>query len=73
MHTFTRPSTATVSVEKEPVDGTCTQCGASDLRRYPVLSEGGWFIAVKCQVCLESQRREPWGLSGSITSLSQQV
>jgi len=46
--------------DKEPVDGTCPQCGAHDLARYPVLAGGGWFLVVKCQSCLHSTSREPW-------------
>ena len=40
-----------------------TQCG---LRRYPVLSEGGWFMVVKCPACLASLSREPWNRLGWI-------
>ncbi|PXY18202.1 hypothetical protein [Prauserella flavalba] len=39
---------------------------AADFRRYPVLSEGGWFIAVKHQRTLESVAREPGPLLGPI-------
>jgi vanillate/4-hydroxybenzoate decarboxylase subunit D len=73
MHTFPRPTELHLSVEREPVDGTCPECGAEDLKRYPVLSEGGWWTAVKCQSCLASISREPWNLLGSITLLSDQV
>lgn len=45
-------------VEREPVAGICPECGAADLRRYPVVSEGGWFVVVKCQSCLASVSRE---------------
>ncbi len=73
MHTFPRPSELRVSVEREPVDGTCDACGVSALEAYPVLSEGGWFKVVKCQECLESKSREPWNLMGPITVLADQV
>lgn len=45
---------------KEPVDGGCLECGAAELRRYPVLASDGWFEAVKCQRCLASVSRVPW-------------
>jgi hypothetical protein len=47
-------------VPREPAPGDCGECGASALARYPVLSEGGWFMVVKCQVCLASAERTPW-------------
>lgn len=43
----------------------------SDLRRYPVLSEGGWFIVIKNQQTLETVSRQPWRLLGPITLLSE--
>jgi hypothetical protein len=43
---------------------------AADFRRYPVLSEGGWFVVVKHQPTLRSVSREPWGLLGPITLTS---
>lgn len=48
-----------VVVERTPVEGSCSACGAAALMRYPVLSEGGWFDVVKCQQCLHSESREP--------------
>jgi vanillate/4-hydroxybenzoate decarboxylase subunit D len=47
-------------VERQPVSGTCDECGAQNLMKYPVLALGGWFMAVKCQACLASVSREPW-------------
>ena len=41
-----------------------------DLRKYPVLSEGGWFIVIKNQKTLESLSRRPWRLLGPIALLS---
>ena len=70
MPPFLRPQEATISLRKEPVDGACPQCGAAQLRRYPVNSEGGWFEVVKCQNCLHSLRRERWHLFGSLQLLS---
>lgn len=35
-----------------------------DFRRYPVLSEGGWFMVVKHLPTLRTVSREPWELFG---------
>ena len=69
MSHYPRPSELTLSVEKESVSGTCPACGGSDLKSYPVNSEGGWFLVVKCQLCLHSVSREPWRLLGPIVLL----
>jgi hypothetical protein len=58
-------------VEREPVEGACEACGAEELKRYPVLSENGWFLVTKCQRCLTSAQREPWLLHGPIALASQ--
>lgn len=63
---FARPTELHPVQEKEPVAGSCDACGVEALRRYPVLSEGGWFMAVKCQDCLHSQSRERWNRLGHI-------
>jgi len=49
--------------------------GAEEFRRYPVLSEGGWYIVVKHQPTLTSVSRTPWRLLGPIelTSLGLDV
>jgi vanillate/4-hydroxybenzoate decarboxylase subunit D len=73
MPPFPRPQEATVSLVKEPVDGSCPECGAAQLRRYPVNSEGGWFQVVKCQNCLHSVSRERWHLLGSLQLLSDTI
>jgi hypothetical protein len=39
---------------------------AGDFLRYPVLSEGGWFMVVKHQPTLRSVSREPWDIFGPI-------
>lgn len=39
---------------------------AADFKRYPVLSEGGWFTVVKHQRTLQCVSREPWRLLGPI-------
>jgi hypothetical protein len=57
-------------LEREPVDGTCSSCAAQELRRYPVHSEGGWFIVVKCQRCLHSLERRRWDRHGPLQLLS---
>ncbi|WP_051898880.1 hypothetical protein [Sciscionella sediminilitoris] len=44
---------------------------AADFRRYPVLSEGGWFMVVKHQKTLVSVSREPWRLLGPIELTSE--
>jgi ribosomal protein S27E len=59
----------TLTVEREPVEGSCPSCGQSALLRYPVLSDGGWFLAVKCQHCLHSVSREPWNRLGTVVRL----
>lgn len=41
-----------------------------DFKRYPVLSEGGWFTVVKHQPSLRSVSREPWHLLGPVDLLS---
>ena len=56
-------------VTREPVEGTCPECGHAELRRYPVLSDGGWLLAVKCQYCLHSISRERWNRLGYVIRL----
>jgi hypothetical protein len=70
---YPRPTEPTLHVEREPVSGTCPECGAEELRAYPVLSENGWWNAVKCQRCLFSVSREPGGLLGSMTLLTDDI
>jgi hypothetical protein len=48
------------------VEGTCPECGAEELRRYPVLAAEGWFEVVKCQRCLHSVSRERWHRLGFV-------
>jgi hypothetical protein len=67
-----RSQEADVSIEEElapikvRVEGTCPECGAEDLRQYPVLTAEGWFEVVKCQVCLASVSRERWHRLGFV-------
>ena len=63
---FARPTDPAPRQMREAVDGACPACGAAALMRYPVLSEGGWFMVVKCQDCLHSASREPWALLGHV-------
>jgi hypothetical protein len=73
MPPFQRPVTPTVSVEREPASGTCPECGADELARYPVISERGWEIATKCQNCLASVHREPWNRLGPVVLLTDDL
>lgn len=70
---FPRPDDPTPVQAREPVDGACEECGAEALMRYPVLSEGGWFIAVKCQQCLHSRAREKWTRLGHVTLMTDSI
>ncbi len=70
MHHFPRPTESTLSVEREPVEGVCPECGTRDLARYPVVDEHGWADVTKCQRCLCSVSRERGPRLGSITLLS---
>lgn len=69
MHQFSRPNTPTVAATREAVEGFCPSCGATELRSYRVLSEGGWWNVVKCQQCLTSVSREPGPLLGGFTPI----
>ena len=69
MWSFPRPTTETLTVEREPVEGRCPQCGAEHLAKYPVMTEGGWWDVVKCQECLVSISRTRGPMLGSYTPL----
>jgi hypothetical protein len=60
---------ASIESVREPVVGVCSQCGATELARYEVLSEGGWHRVLKCQSCLASLEREPWSPLGHVDRL----
>lgn len=42
-----------------------------EFRRYPVLSEGGWYIVVKHQPSLMSVSRELWKPLGPVSLTSE--
>lgn len=42
----------------------------ADLREYPVLSEGGWFIVIRNQRTQQEIARRPWRLLGPVELLS---
>lgn len=44
----------------------CPGSTAADFKRYPVLSEGGWFMVVKHQRTLACVSRKPWRLLGPV-------
>ncbi len=73
MHTFPRPRSERLHVERPEVQASCPECGSSDVRRYRVLSEGGWWTAVKCQDCLASLERTPAPPLGSFVPLGTTV
>lgn len=73
MHTFPRPQSERLYVEREPVDSTCPECGSTDVRSYRVLSEGGWWYVAKCQGCLHSLERMPAPPLGSFVPLGTTV
>ena len=70
MSTYPRSDQPRLSVTKEDVQGVCPCCGSQNLKRYPVLSEGGWWMITKCQNCLFSVQRERWSRLGSIALLT---
>jgi ribosomal protein L37AE/L43A len=70
MSTYPRSDQQQIFVVRENVQGECPACGSRDLKRYPVLSEGGWWMTTKCQQCLFSVQRERWSRLGSITLLT---
>lgn len=63
---FTRPKELFPVQARESVSGQCSACNAEALARYPVISEGGWYMVVKCGKCLHSESRERWNRLGHI-------
>lgn len=43
---------------------------AADFKKYPVLSEGGWYMVIKHQPTLTSVSRVKWNLLGPIKLVS---
>jgi hypothetical protein len=70
MRPVVRPEAPTLSVDRRTVDGTCAECGASQLAEYPAISEGGWWTVVKCQSCLHSASRVRAPLFGSLETMT---
>ena len=70
---FTRPEDPTPVQLREDVTGKCDECGAEALKKYPVLSEGGWYIVVKCQECLHSRSREKWTRLGHVSLITDSL
>jgi transposase-like protein len=64
---FQRPKELFVSQKKECVSGDCPACAKSNIKKYPVLSDQGWFLVIKCQNCLFSLSREKWNRLGYIS------
>ena len=70
MSTYPRSDQPRLFVTKEDVQGECPSCGSQNLKRYPVLTEGGWWMTTKCQQCLFPVQRERWSRLGSIALLT---
>ena len=70
---FQRPSDPEPAQSREVVSGKCDMCDAEQLMRYPVLSEGGWYMVVKCQACLHSQSREKWTRLGYVSLITDSL
>lgn len=58
MKNYQRPKDKFLFVEKIPVHRTCPNCQSANIKRYPVLSESGWWEVTKCQDCLHSLERK---------------
>jgi hypothetical protein len=56
-----------LSVPRDDAEGSCPDCGAVEIKSYPVLSEGGWFLVEKCQACLASVSRTSWQRLGYVS------
>lgn len=55
---YPRPSEDRVYAVRAPVDESCSACGGSDVRRYPIANHQGPRITVTCQDCLHVVRVE---------------
>jgi hypothetical protein len=70
---YPRPSSLTVEQAREPVAAVCSHCQSTDIRRYPVTSEGGWFLTTRCQECLAEVDRERWTMFGPLEFFADRV
>jgi hypothetical protein len=73
LHSFPRPDTPELSVERRPVEGECPECEARELAEYRVLGEGGWWDVRKCQRCLASAERKRAPRLGSLVPLGLEI
>jgi hypothetical protein len=48
---YPRPTEQYLYVDREVVEGSCPECGAPELRRYPAFTQRGPKIVTKCQAC----------------------
>lgn len=67
--TVTLADLAALSIDLADLPGVTLE----RLRRYPVLSEGGWFIVIKDQQTLQTISRRPWRLLGPIKLLTEHL
>ena len=70
---FPRPQDPAPVQAREVVSGACPECSAEALARYPVLSEGGWYMVVKCGQCLHSVSREKWHRLGHVRLMTDDI
>jgi len=70
LHEHPRPSDKTLATVRTPVqEAQCSECLSNDISKYRVLSEGGWWLVEKCQVCLASISRVAAPLFGAYKPL----
>jgi hypothetical protein len=73
VHSFPRPEQRYLDAVRQPVPGTCPECGAAEMEEYRVLSEGGWWDVRKCRACLACAQREAAPPYGSYTPLGLEI
>jgi hypothetical protein len=72
MRSYPRPTEKYISVNKTDAKVVCPMCGSHDVKRYAVISEGGWWNVTKCQICLHSlDRSRSERRLGPITTISE--
>jgi len=64
-------SAADLSELKVDIDRDFPGSTLDDFRRYPVLSEGGWYLVIKHQPTLRSLVRTPWKPLGPVSLTSE--